>query len=123
MQLPPYAQAKLVYCVQGRILDVAVDVKKKILLLLVSLLLWNSPRKTDGNYLCQKVFCMGILYFQKTVLVRYKCDDFYNKESECGIHPLDNTVNIDWRIPAEQQSISEKDLNAIYFLELPEIIL
>ena len=39
------------------------------------------------------------------------------------MHPLDKTVNIDWRIPAEQQLISEKDLNAISFLELPEIIL
>ncbi len=44
MQLPPYAQAKLVYCVQGRILDVAVDVRKT-LPLLVSLLLWNSPKE------------------------------------------------------------------------------
>lgn len=70
-----------------------------------------------------KGFLHGYSVLSETALVGYKCDDFYNKESECGIHPLDKTVNIDWRIPSEQQLISEKDLNAISFLELPEIIL
>ena len=54
---------------------------------------------------------------------RYKCDDFYNKDSESGINPLDSTLNIDWMVPSEKQLISEKDQNAISFLELPEIIL
>ena len=65
--------------------------------------------------ICAKRFLHGYSVLSETALVGYKCDDFYNKESECSIHPLDKTVNIDWRIPAEQQLISEKDLNAISF--------
>ena len=65
----------------------------------------------------------GVGKTSTTALVGYKCDDFYNKESESGINPLDSTINIDWMVPSEKQLISEKDQNAISFLELPEIIL
>ena len=122
MQLPPYSQAKLVYCIQGKIIDVAIDVRK------------DSPTfgKTYAVELSEenrfqlfvpKGFLHGYSVLSETALVGYKCDDVYHKESECGIHPLDTTVNIDWGIPEGQQIISEKDQNAITFLELPEVIL
>ena len=122
MQLPPYSQAKLVYCIQGKVLDVVLDVRK------------NSS--TFGQYFAvelseenryqlfvPKGFLHGYSVLSETALVGYKCDDFYNKESESGINPLDSTLNIDWMVPSEKQLISEKDQNAISFLELPEIIL
>ena len=122
MQLPPYSQAKLVYCIQGRIIDVAVDVRK------------NSPtfgksfaielsEENRWQLFVPKGFLHGYSVLSETALVGYKCDDFYNKESESGINPLDKTLNIDWKVPAESQLLSEKDQNAISFLELPEIIL
>lgn len=122
MQLPPYSQAKLVYCIQGKVLDVVLDVRK------------NSS--TFGQYFAvelseenryqlfvPKGFLHGYSVLSETALVGYKCDDFYNKDSESGINPLDSTLNIDWMVPSEKQLISEKDQNAISFLELPEIIL
>lgn len=122
MQLPPYSQAKLVYCIQGKVLDVVLDVRK------------NSS--TFGQYFAvelseenkyqlfvPKGFLHGYSVLSETALVGYKCDDFYNKDFESGINPLDSTLNIDWMVPSEKQLISEKDQNAISFLELPEIIL
>ena len=122
LQLPPYSQSKLLYCIQGKILDVAVDVRK------------NSPtfgkvftvelsEENRWQLFVPKGFLHGYSVLSETALVGYKCDDFYNKESESGIHPLDKTLNIDWQIPLDEQIISEKDQNAISFLELPEIIL
>lgn len=122
MQLPPYSQAKLVYCIQGRILDVAIDVRK------------NSPtfgksfavelsEENRWQLFVPKGFLHGYSVLSETALVGYKCDDFYSKESECGINPLDKTTAINWKIPSEKQLISEKDQNAISFIELPEIIL
>jgi hypothetical protein len=105
MQLPPYAQAKLVYCVQGRILDIAVDVRKDSPTFGQSFAV-ELTEENRWQLFVPKGFLHGYSVLSETALVGYKCDDFYNKESECGIHPLDKTVNIDWRIPAEQQLIS-----------------
>ena len=83
MQLPPYAQAKLVYCVQGRILDVAVDVRK------------NSPtfgqsfccrthRRKQMAIICAKRFLHGYSVLSETALVGYKCDDFIIKNQNAA---------------------------------------
>lgn len=122
MQKPPYSQAKLVYCIQGRIIDVAIDVRKnsetfgKVFAV-------ELTEENRYQLFVPKGFLHGYSVLSETALVGYKCDDFYNKESESGIHPLDKTLNVDWQIPAEKQLISEKDINAISFNELPEIIL
>lgn len=122
MQLPPYSQAKLVYCIQGKIIDVAVDVRKDSPTFGKSFAVELSEENRFQLFV-PKGFLHGYSVLSETALVGYKCDDVYHKESECGIHPLDTTVNIDWKIPSGQQIISEKDQNAISFLELPEVIL
>lgn len=104
-----YAQAKLVRVLQGTILDVAFDLRK------------DSP--TYGHHVAielsaenkqqlwiPKGFAHGFSVLSETAEVSYKCDAYYDKEAESGIHPLDETLNIDWQIPTEKQRISKKDL-------------
>ena len=122
MQLPPYAQAKLVYCIQGKIIDVAIDVRKGSPTFGKSFTVELSEENRFQLFVT-KGFLHGYSVISETALVGYKCDDFYNKESESGINPLDATLNIDWKVPSDKQLISEKDQNAISFHELPEIIL
>ena len=122
MQLPPYAQAKLVYCIQGKIIDVAIDVRKGSPTFGKSFAVELSEENRFQLFV-PKGFLHGYSVISETALVGYKCDDFYNKESESGINPLDATLNIDWKVPSDKQLISEKDQNAISFHELPEIIL
>jgi dTDP-4-dehydrorhamnose 3,5-epimerase len=108
-QLNPYAQAKLVRVLEGRILDVAVDIRK------------GSP--TFGKYFALELsaenkkqlflpagFAHGFSVLSETAVVMYKCDAFYNKENEGGIRFNDPALNIDWGIPEGKEIISEKDL-------------
>ena len=122
MQRPPYAQAKLVYCIQGKIIDVVIDVRKGSPTFGKSFAVELSEENRFQLFV-PKGFLHGYSVISETALVGYKCDDFYNKESESGINPLDATLNIDWKVPSDKQLISEKDQNAISFHELPEIIL
>lgn len=104
-----HAQAKWVRVVFGEILDVAVDLRS------------NSP--TYGQYIAvelsaakhnqlwiPKGFAHGFSVLSQTAVVCYKCDAYYNKEAESGIHPLDRSLNIDWGIPTAKQRISARDL-------------
>lgn len=122
MQLPPYAQAKLVYCVQGRILDVAVDVRAGSPTFGETFAVELSEENRFQLFV-PKGFLHGYSVLSETALVGYKCDGFYHKDAESGIHPLDKTLQIDWHIPEGKQLISEKDQNAISFQELPKVIL
>ena len=116
-QKPPYTQAKLVRCTKGMVLDVAVDIRK------------DSP--TYGNYVgvilsefnhrqffIPRGFAHGFSVLSDNAIFQYKCDNFYNKESDCGISLLDENLNIDWRIPKEKMIISEKDLKYGNLLDL-----
>lgn len=107
-QTGAYAQAKLVRAVQGKVLDVAVDLRK------------NSPtlgqyvavELSDTNFrqlLIPRGFAHGFAVISETAIFAYKCDNIYHKDSEAGILFSDTTLNIDWQIPAEQQIISAKD--------------
>lgn len=107
-QRPPFTQAKLVRCVKGAVLDVAVDIRK------------GSPtygqhvavELTEDNHLSMfipKGFAHGFAVLSGTAVFQYKCDEFYHPESEGGINILDKTLNIDWRIPTDQAILSEKD--------------
>lgn len=107
-QMNPFAQTKLVRVLEGRILDVAVDIRK------------NSP--TYGQHFSIELsaenrkqlfipagFAHGFSVLSETAIVLYKCDTFYNKESEGGIIYNDSSLNIDWKIPAGKEIVSEKD--------------
>lgn len=107
-QRPPYAQAKLVRCVQGRVLDVVVDIRK------------NSPtygqsvsvELTEDNhrqFFIPKGMAHGFAVLSQTAIFQYKCDEFYHPEVEGGILAMDEALQIDWQIPADAIILSDKD--------------
>ena len=108
-QRPPYAQSKLVRCVRGAVLDVAVDIRK------------GSPtygrhvavELTEDNHLqffISKGFAHGFAVLSEVAVFQYKCDEFYHPEADGGISILDGCLGIDWHIPTEKALLSEKDM-------------
>ena len=107
-QRPPFTQSKLVRCVKGAVLDVAVDIRK------------GSPtygqhvaveltEKNHRQIFISKGFAHGFAVLSETAVFQYKCDEFYHPEADDGISILDNSLNIDWRIPTAKAILSEKD--------------
>ena len=107
-QKPPYCQNKLVRCIKGAVLDVAVDLRK------------GSPtfgkhvavELTEENHRQQFVprgFAQCFAVLSDEAVFQYNCDIFYNKESEGAIAWDDPELAIDWRIPADKALLSEKD--------------
>ncbi|MFZ4678627.1 MAG: dTDP-4-dehydrorhamnose 3,5-epimerase [Flavobacterium sp.] len=107
-QTGEHAQAKLVRVLQGEVLDVAVDIRP------------NSPTfgqyesvllsgENQRQFFVPRGFAHGFLVLSGTATFFYKCDNFYNKESEGGIIYNDTSINIDWQFPLENLIISEKD--------------
>lgn len=108
-QLPPFAQTKLVRVLKGKILDVAVDIRKgspgfgKVFTVKLS-------AKNKKQILIPPGFAHGFSVLSEKAEVLYKCDSFYNKEAEAGIIYNDPELAIDWQIPLENSVVSEKDL-------------
>jgi dTDP-4-dehydrorhamnose 3,5-epimerase len=113
-QVHPHAQFKLVRALEGTILDVAVDIRK------------GSPTfgkhfaielssENKKQLLIPSGFAHGFSVLSPTAIVFYKCDALYSKENEAGILYNDSTINIDWKIPAGKQLVSEKDLQQPVF--------
>ena len=107
-QKPPHAQAKLVRVVKGRVLDVAVDIRK------------GSP--TYGRYVevelsednhrmvyIPKGFAHGFAVLSEDAVFQYRCDDYYAPETEGAISWDDPDLDIDWRLPSEKVILSAKD--------------
>lgn len=107
-QLPPFTQAKLVRCVRGAVLDVAVDIRK------------GSP--TFGKHVAVELteenhrqffighgFAHGFAVLSDTAVFQYKCDNYYAPGHEGGISILDSSLGIDWRIDISKAILSEKD--------------
>ena len=107
-QKPPYCQSKLVRCIKGAVLDVAVDIRK------------GSP--TFGKYVAVELteenhrqffvprgFAHGFAVLSEEAVFQYKCDNFYCKESEGSVAWNDPDLAIDWRIPADKVLLSEND--------------
>lgn len=107
-QRPPFAQSKIVRCVKGAVLDVAVDIRK------------GSPtygqhvavELTENNhrqFFIPKGFAHGFAVLSDVAVFQYKCDEFYHPEAEGGISIFDDSLGIDWRIPADKVMLSDKD--------------
>ena len=108
-QRMPYTQSKLVRCVRGAVLDVAVDIRK------------GSPtfgqhvavELTEENhrqFFVPRGFAHGFAVLSETAVFQYKCDEFYHPEADAGINIKDDSLGIDWRIPVADAILSEKDL-------------
>ena len=118
-QLGKYAQAKLVRVLSGKVLDVAVDIRKE------------SP--TFGQYVAVELsednkrslfiprgFLHGFSVLSKSAIFYYKCDNFYCKKSEFNVRYNDETIGIDWKIPSNKIIISEKDRLAYSLKDIPD---
>lgn len=108
-QRPPFTQSKLVRCVKGKVLDVAVDIRK------------GSP--TYGKYVAVELseenhrqffvprgFAHGFAVLSDVAVFQYKCDNFYAPSADGGISIVDDSLGIDWRIPTSEAILSEKDM-------------
>ena len=111
-QRPPFTQSKLVRCVQGAVLDVAVDIRK------------GSPtfgqhvavELTEDNhyqFFIPRGFAHGFSVLSETAIFQYKCDEFYHPEAEDGISIMDQSLGIDWLIPTDKAILSDKDLKHV----------
>ena len=117
-QKMPYTQSKLVRCVRGRVLDVAVDIRRE------------SPtfgrhvaaELSEDNHLqlfIPRGFAHGFAVLSDEAVFQYKCDNFYEPQSEGGIQLIDDALGIDWRIPTDHAILSEKDIKRTKLADTP----
>ena len=106
-QRPPFTQSKIVRCVLGKVLDVAVDIRK------------GSPtygqhvavelsEDNHRQFFIPKGFAHGFVVLSDEAVFQYKCDEFYHPEADAGISILDDSLGIDWRIK-DNVILSDKD--------------
>jgi dTDP-4-dehydrorhamnose 3,5-epimerase len=121
-QLGTHAQAKLVRVLEGKVLDVAVDIR--------------SNSKTFGQHVAVELtaenemqlfvprgFAHGFVVLSQTATFFYKCDNYYNKSSEGGIMYNDPQLAINWQLPSEDLLLSEKDLLLKNLNDIGEILI
>lgn len=112
-QRPPFAQSKLVRCVKGVVLDVAVDIRK------------GSPtygkhvsvELTEYNhrqFFVPRGFAHGFAVLSESAVFQYKCDNFYAPQADGGVNIRDESLDIDWRLPTAHAVLSEKDLKQAF---------
>lgn len=107
-QRPPHAQAKLVSCVQGSVLDVAVDIRRGSPTYgrHVSCLLTEHNHR---RFFIPRGFAHGFAVLSDKAVFQYKCDNYYCPEADGGISILDPSLGIDWRLELSEAILSEKD--------------
>ena len=133
-QRPPFTQSKLVRCVKGAVLDVAVDIRKgsptygqhvscllcgsdmdndegkKKLSLSSSLSCDEITAAINRQFFIARGFAHGFAVLSETAVFQYKCDNFYAPQADGGISIKDESLGIDWRIPVEKALLSDKDM-------------
>lgn len=115
-QLAPHAQSKLVRVLSGKILDVAVDIRKGSPTYGKHFSIELSAENNKQLFIPQG-FAHGFSVLSETADVLYKCDAFYHKESEGSVRYNDPVLQIDWQIPAGKEIVSEKDLQSPLFVD------
>lgn len=132
-QRPPYTQSKLVRCVKGAVLDVAVDIRKGSPTFGQHVACLLCGRDEEGarianelsgslpSYFSHLTSAIGLQFFvprgfahgfavlSETAVFQYKCDEFYHPEADGGIGIIDDSLGIDWHIPTEKALLSDKD--------------
>lgn len=123
-QRPPFTQSKLVRCVKGAVLDVAVDIRKgsptygqHVSVILAGADMIGSPspfgegwdEAVHRQFFIPKGFAHGFAVLSETAVFQYKCDEFYHPEADGGISILDDSLGIDWHIPTNKAILSDKD--------------
>jgi len=108
-QMNPFAQSKLIRVLAGKILDVVVDIRKGSPTFGQSFNIELSEENKKQLFIPQG-FAHGFSVLSETASVLYKCDQFYNKQSESGIRYNDPRLNIDWKIDSDKAFVSGKDL-------------
>ena len=132
-QRPPYTQSKLVRCVKGAVLDVAVDIRKgsptygqHVACLLCGrdeegVRIANELSGSLPSYFSHLTSAIGLQFFvprgfahgfavlSEIAVFQYKCDEFYHPEADGGIGIIDDSLGIDWHIPTEKALLSDKD--------------
>ena len=107
-QLPPVAQSKLVRVLLGRVLDVAVDIRRGS----PTFGKYVSTELTDSNKLMMYIprgFAHGFVVLSEECILQYKCDNYYSPEHEGSIKWDDLSINVDWRISDNDILLSDKD--------------
>lgn len=107
-QAPPYAQSKLVRCVKGMVMDVAVDIRKGSLTYgkHVAVILSETNRR---QLFIPKGFAHGFVVLSDTAVFQYKCDEFYHPEADGGINITDESLGIRWGMDIDNIILSDKD--------------
>ena len=116
LQKGEHSQAKLVSCLEGKVWDIAVDLRENS----PTFGQWFGIELTDENKLqlyIPRGFGHGFSVLSENAVFAYKCDNFYNKESEGSVKFNDPDLNIDWKIDEKEAILSDKDKNAPSFKE------
>lgn len=138
-QRPPFTQSKLVRCVKGAVLDVAVDIRKGSPTYGQHVECLLCARDEEGERIAKqfaghtfngqcsmsnsqlglqffipKGFAHGFAVLSETAVFQYKCDDFYAPRADGGISILDDSLGIDWHIPTDKVLLSEKDTKHVF---------
>jgi dTDP-4-dehydrorhamnose 3,5-epimerase len=115
-QKNPNAQEKLIRVIRGKIIDVAVDIRKESDSYGTYTALELSSDNNKQLYI-PRGFAHGFSVLSEYAIIEYKCDNFYNKDKEMCINPNDMTLGIDWKIPKIDMTLSKKDQSGITFKE------
>lgn len=107
-QLPPFTQSKLVRCIKGTVLDVAVDLRKGSPTFGLHLAVELSE-ENRMQFFIPKGFAHGFSVLSPEAVFQYKCDNYYAPQADGGISLFDDSLGIDWHIAPADRILSDKD--------------
>lgn len=120
LQKNPFAQGKLVGVLEGKVLDVAVDIRKESITYGKHIAVELSAENKKLMFI-PRGFAHGFVVLSKEAEFFYKCDNFYSKEHEVGIIYNDPSLAIDWKINPKEMILSDKDKSLPFFKNIPAL--